>query len=137
MLDRHEQIYGYYPLKVALDGRFASKDNLKAAGSRKNKEFVLPKSGALKKRICVEPTECTESFVDSVRALNQESPGSNSSKREPIYYVQRDLRYQSQVLHIINDGNVKTDLYCILTRRNPTLEILSFGDAAPRQAERQ
>jgi IS5 family transposase len=28
MLDRQQQIYGRYPLKVALDGGFASKDNL-------------------------------------------------------------------------------------------------------------
>jgi IS5 family transposase len=28
MLDRHKDIYGYYPNKTALDGGFASKENL-------------------------------------------------------------------------------------------------------------
>ena len=34
MLDRQEQIYGRYPLKVALDGGFASKENLSKAKER-------------------------------------------------------------------------------------------------------
>ena len=31
MLDRQKELYGRYPLKVALDGGFASKDNLNKA----------------------------------------------------------------------------------------------------------
>ena len=34
MLDRQEQVYGRYPLKVALDGGFASKENIESAKSR-------------------------------------------------------------------------------------------------------
>ncbi len=35
MLDRQQQFYGRYPLKVAMDGGFASKDNLLKAKERK------------------------------------------------------------------------------------------------------
>ena len=48
MLDRHDQVYGYYPLKVALDGGFASKDNLKAAKGRKIKDVCFAKKRGLK-----------------------------------------------------------------------------------------
>jgi len=48
MLDRHEQIYGHYPLKVALDGGFASKDNLEAAKSREIKDVCFAKKRGLK-----------------------------------------------------------------------------------------
>ena len=41
MLDRQNEIYGRYPLKVALDGGFASKDNLNAAKSMKNQRCLL------------------------------------------------------------------------------------------------
>ena len=48
MLDRHEQIYGHYPLKVAFDGGFASKDNLEAAKSREIKDVCFAKKRGLK-----------------------------------------------------------------------------------------
>jgi len=50
MLDRHDQIYGRYPLKVALDGGFASKNNLKAAKAetRKIKDVCFAKKRGLK-----------------------------------------------------------------------------------------
>ncbi|HDM75272.1 MAG TPA: ISNCY family transposase [Deltaproteobacteria bacterium] len=48
MLDRHKQIYGHYPLKVALDGGFASKDNLEAAKSREIKDVCFAKKRGLK-----------------------------------------------------------------------------------------
>jgi len=48
MLDRHEQIYGRYPLKVAFDGGFASKSNLEAAKSRKIKDVCFAKKRGLK-----------------------------------------------------------------------------------------
>ena len=41
MLDRHEHIYGRYPLKVALDGGFASKENLKSAKAKGIKDGLL------------------------------------------------------------------------------------------------
>jgi IS5 family transposase len=44
MLDRHESIYGYYPLKVALDGGFASKDNLKSAKTKGIKDVCFSKT---------------------------------------------------------------------------------------------
>ena len=41
MLDRQQQIYGRYPLKVALDGGFASKENLSKAKERKIKDVCF------------------------------------------------------------------------------------------------
>ena len=43
MLDRHNKVYERYPLKVALDGGFASKDNLKAAKERGVKDVCFAK----------------------------------------------------------------------------------------------
>ena len=48
MLDRQQQIYGRYPLKVALDGGFASKDNLAKAKARKIKDVCFAKKRGLK-----------------------------------------------------------------------------------------
>ena len=48
MLDRLNQIYGRYPLKVALDGGFASKDNLAAAKLREIKDVCFAKKRGLK-----------------------------------------------------------------------------------------
>jgi len=47
MLDRHEEIYGYYPLKVALDGGFASKKNLKSAKGKGIKDVCFAKKRGL------------------------------------------------------------------------------------------
>lgn len=43
MLDRQKEIYGRYPLKVALDGGFASKDNLEYAKSKGIKDVCFSK----------------------------------------------------------------------------------------------
>jgi IS5 family transposase len=47
MLDRQKEIYGRYPLKAALDGGFASQDNLKAAKGRKIKDVCFAKKRGL------------------------------------------------------------------------------------------
>jgi IS5 family transposase len=47
MLDRQNDMYGRYPLKAALDGGFASKDNLKAAKGRKIKDVCFAKKRGL------------------------------------------------------------------------------------------
>ncbi len=47
MLDRQDEIYGRYPLKVALDGGFASKDNLDAAKSKEIKDVCFAKKRGL------------------------------------------------------------------------------------------
>ena len=47
MLDRQNKIYGRYPLKVALDGGFASKNNLKAAKEREIKDVCFAKKKGL------------------------------------------------------------------------------------------
>jgi IS5 family transposase len=47
MLDRQNEIYGRYPLKVALDGGFASRDNLDAAKSKKIKDVCFAKKRGL------------------------------------------------------------------------------------------
>ena len=48
MLDRQNEIYGRYPLKVALDGGFASRDNLDAAKSKEIKDVCFAKKRGLK-----------------------------------------------------------------------------------------
>ena len=47
MLDRQHQIYGRYPLKVAFDGGFASKQNLKAAKQKQIKDVCFGKKRGL------------------------------------------------------------------------------------------
>jgi len=47
MLDRQNEIYGRYPLKAALDGGFASKENLKAAKSKQIKDVCFAKKRGL------------------------------------------------------------------------------------------
>ena len=48
MLDRQKQIYGRYPLKAALDGGFASKDNLQDAKTSGVKDVCFAKKRGLK-----------------------------------------------------------------------------------------
>lgn len=56
MLDRHERIYGRYPLKAALDGGFASKDNLRVAKTRGVKDVCFAKKRGLKEEeMCRSP----------------------------------------------------------------------------------
>jgi IS5 family transposase len=47
MLERQNDIYGRYPLKVALDGGFASSGNLNAAKSKKIKDVCFAKKRGL------------------------------------------------------------------------------------------
>lgn len=47
MLDRQKEIYDRYPLKVALDGGFASKENLAAAKGRQIKDVCFAKKRGL------------------------------------------------------------------------------------------
>jgi IS5 family transposase len=47
MLNRHQEIYGYYPLKVALDGGFASKTNLESAKGKGIKDVCFAKKRGL------------------------------------------------------------------------------------------
>ena len=48
MLDRHDLVYGRYPLKVALDGGFASKGNLQFAKSKNIKDVCFAKKRGMK-----------------------------------------------------------------------------------------
>ena len=48
MLDRHKDIYGDYPKKTALDGGFASKENLKAAKTKGIADVCFAKKRGLK-----------------------------------------------------------------------------------------
>lgn len=48
MLDRHDKVFGQYPLKIALDGGFASKENLEAAKGRGVKDVCFGKKRGLK-----------------------------------------------------------------------------------------
>jgi len=47
MLKRHNEIYGQYPLKVAFDGGFASKQNLQTAKSMRIKDVCFSKKRGL------------------------------------------------------------------------------------------
>jgi len=47
MLDRHNDVYGHYPLKVALDGGFASKANLESVKIRGVKDACFAKKKGL------------------------------------------------------------------------------------------
>jgi IS5 family transposase len=47
MLERQKQVYGRYPLKVALDGGFASKNNLKSAKAKGIKDVCFAKGRGL------------------------------------------------------------------------------------------
>ena len=47
MLDRQKEIYGRYPLKVALDGCFASKENLEKAKEKNIKDVCFAKKRGL------------------------------------------------------------------------------------------
>ena len=47
MLDRQNEIFNRYPLKVALDGGFASKENLKIAKGKKIKDVCFAKKRGL------------------------------------------------------------------------------------------
>lgn len=58
MLDRHKEIYGRYPLKVALDGGFASIANLSSAKSKGIKDVCFAK-----KRGIEEEAMCRSSWV--------------------------------------------------------------------------
>lgn len=58
MLDRQEKIYNRYPLKVALDGGFASKGNLASAKGRKIKDVCFAKKRGLK-----ETDMCRSEYV--------------------------------------------------------------------------
>lgn len=58
MLDRQQSLYGRYPLKAALDGGFASKENLKIAKSKKIKDVCFAK-----KRGLAETDMCRSHYV--------------------------------------------------------------------------
>jgi len=58
MLDRQKDIYGRYPLKVALDGGFASKENLLEAKKRNIKDVCFAK-----KRGLSETDMCRSEYV--------------------------------------------------------------------------
>lgn len=58
MLDRQQNIYGRYPLKVALDGGFASKENLTKAKEKNIKDVCFAK-----KRGLTESDMCRSHYV--------------------------------------------------------------------------
>jgi len=56
MLDRQCDLYGLYPLKVALDGGFASKDNLNSAKSKHIKDVCFAKKRGIEvEEMCRSP----------------------------------------------------------------------------------
>lgn len=59
MLERHKEIYGYYPVKASLDGGFASKENFETA---KRKEGIKDVCFA-KKRGLKEEDMCRSAWI--------------------------------------------------------------------------
>jgi len=56
MLDRQRDLYGRYPLKVALDGGFASKENLTPAKSKHIKDVCFAKKRGIEiEEMCRSP----------------------------------------------------------------------------------
>jgi IS5 family transposase len=56
MLDRHREIYGRFPVKAALDGGFASKENLRVAKGNGVKDVCFSKKRGLKEEeMCKSP----------------------------------------------------------------------------------
>ena len=56
MLDRHREIYGHVPAKAALDGGFASKENLRIAKGNGVKDVCFSKKRGLKEEeMCKSP----------------------------------------------------------------------------------
>ncbi len=56
MLERQKEIYDRYPLKIALDGGFASKDNLKIAKGMEIRDVCFAKKRGLKvEDMCLSP----------------------------------------------------------------------------------
>jgi IS5 family transposase len=56
MLDRQHDLYGRYPLKVALDGGFASKENLNSAKSKHIKDVCFAKKRGIEvEEMCRSP----------------------------------------------------------------------------------
>jgi IS5 family transposase len=56
MLDRQRELYARYPLKVALDGGFASKENLTSAKARHIKDVCFAKKrGIAIEEMCHSP----------------------------------------------------------------------------------
>jgi len=56
MLDRQHDLYGHYPLKVALDGGFASKENLNSAKSKRIKDVCFAKKRGIEvEEMCRSP----------------------------------------------------------------------------------
>jgi len=56
MLDRQRDLYGRYPLKVALDGGFASKENLTSAKSKNIKDVCFSKKRGIEiEAMCRSP----------------------------------------------------------------------------------
>jgi IS5 family transposase len=65
MLDRQKELYGRYPLKVALDGGFASKDNLIKAKEKQIKAVCFAK----KRDLEVEEMCRRQSVYDRLQRL--------------------------------------------------------------------
>ncbi len=62
-------------IKVALDGGFAFKDNLKKAKGKQIKDVCFTKkNAACKLKTCVAVNGCTTACVDSAPVLNLEFP---------------------------------------------------------------
>lgn len=83
MLDRHDKVFDRYPLKVALDGGFASKANLEAAKARGIKDVCFAKRRGLHVEDSAGVSMSTTASGDSVRVSSPGYPGSSAALALP------------------------------------------------------
>jgi len=83
MLDRQKDIYGRYPLKVALDGGFASHDNLKKAKNKGIKDVCFSKVRGLEAEDMCR-SECVYKRLRRFRAGIESA--ISLVKRAPLVY---------------------------------------------------
>ena len=91
MLDRHEEVFGDNPLNVALDGGFASKNNLKSAKTRGIKNVCFAKKRGLK-----EKDMCQSKWV--YRRLHRFRAGIESG----ISWLKRSFGFWEKHLEVLS-----------------------------------
>jgi hypothetical protein len=78
MVNNHDQIYGRYPLKAALEGGFASKKTFGSQSQRAPRISASPRSTAsqlIKCAVAIISIRSFNSFAGSVQGSSQQYPG--------------------------------------------------------------
>jgi IS5 family transposase len=77
VLDRHDKVYGRYPLKVALDGGLAPQDKVKLAKERGVKDVCFAKKGRIE----------VEDMCRSDYAMKYWGPEVLNQAAKPLIYL--------------------------------------------------